>query len=356
MSADASVALQALLDAHDFSLDPALIAQQPCAERDGSRLMVVGGDLAEARARDLPRFLRDGDLLVCNEAPVHRARLRACRGSGGQVEVLLASPACVGLGAPDDGTWEALVRPSRRLRAGEVLAAGAGSITLLARHGATWHVRLHPDLETLGRTAGEIPLPPYLHRPPVPEDAERYQALHADPAGLPCAAAPTAGLHFTPALRAELAARGVQWCALQLQVGLGTFQPLGPDQLARGELHPERFVIPAETWAAIVRAGREGRRVIAVGTTTLRAIESAVGAGPGVTRLFVRPGARIRRVDGLLTNFHLPRSSLLLLACTFAGRERVLAAYARAASSGYRFFSYGDCTLLWRADSGGIGE
>jgi S-adenosylmethionine:tRNA ribosyltransferase-isomerase len=352
----AAEALRALLDAHDFALDPSRIAQEPAAERDGSRLMVLGRDLAEARACDLPTYLRPGDLLVCNEAPVHPARIRARRASGGPIEVLLASPACVGLGAPDDGTWEAMVRPARRLREREVLSAGQGTITLLARHPATWHVRLAPDLPTVVATAGEIPLPPYLHRPPVPADAARYQALHAEPTGLPCAAAPTAGLHFTPALRAALADRGVQWRALQLQVGLGTFQPLGEDQVAQGTLHPERFVIPVETWRAIEVARAEGRRVVAVGTTTLRALESAGGPGPGITRLFVRPGYAFTRVDGLLTNFHLPRSSLLVLACTFAGRDRVLAAYARAAASGYRFYSYGDCMLLWRADNLGAVE
>jgi len=265
---------------------------------------------------------------------VHHARLRATRLSGGSVEVMLA------------GGGEALVRPGRRLREGERLACGPGYVRLDERLAdGRWRITCEPDVDTLTAAAGELPLPPYLGRAPTREDEERYQTVYAQQAGaLRGAAAPTAGLHFTPALLGALRDRGVHTASLTLEVGLGTFRPLGAEQLARGVLHSERFDIPTETWAAIVGA----KRVIAVGTTVARALESASGPGQGTTEIFIREGYAFRRIDALFTNFHLPRSSLMMLVCAFGGRARVLDAYRHAVAGGYRFYSYGDAMLLTR--------
>jgi S-adenosylmethionine:tRNA ribosyltransferase-isomerase len=287
---------------------------------------------------DLPGLLGPGDLLVVNDVRVHPARLRAQRESGGRVEVLLV------------GGGEALVRPARRLAEGERLRCGPGAVLLCERRGdGRWRVECEPDVDTLTAAAGEIPLPPYLGRAPSAADAERYQTVYARPPGdrrgdLRGAAAPTAGLHLTPRVLGALDARGVRRVSLTLEVGLGTFRPLGAEQIARGALHPERYEIPAATWDAVAGA----KRVVAVGTTVARALESATGPGAGVTELFIREGYPFRRVDVLLTNFHLPRSSLLMLVCAFGGRDRVLAAYAHAVASGYRFYSYGDAMLIAR--------
>lgn len=283
---------------------------------------------------DLPGLLEPGDLLVVNDIRVHHARLRARRESGGNVEVLLA------------GGDEALVRPSRRLREGERLVCGPGHVVLHSRlPDGRWRVACEPDVDTLTSAAGELPLPPYFGRAPTPEDEVRYQTVYARHGGqLRAAAAPTAGLHLTPRIFAALADRGIRRASLTLEVGLGTFRPLGAEQIARGALHSERFDVPAETWEAV----RSAKRVIAVGTTVARALESATGPGPGATDLFIREGYTFKRVDALLTNFHLPRSSLLMLVCAFGGRERVLDAYRHAVSSDYRFYSYGDAMLLTR--------
>lgn len=244
------------------------------------------------------------------------------------------------------GGDEALVRPSRRLRVGERLACGPGHVVLRARlPDGRWRVACEPDVDTLTASAGELPLPPYFGRAPTAEDEVRYQTTYARSGGaLRGAAAPTAGLHLTPRIFSELAARGVQVASLTLEVGLGTFRPLGAEQIARGALHAERFDIPAETWEAVQAA----KRVIGVGTTVARALESATGSGPGTTELFIREGYSFARVDALLTNFHLPRSSLLMLVCAFGGRARVLDAYRHAVSAEYRFYSYGDAMLLTR--------
>ncbi len=334
MTGDPSVDLERALAPYDFDLPDDRIARHPLPERDGARLLVVGPPHADRAVLDLPALLEPGDLLVVNDIRVHRARLRAQRESGGNVEVFLA------------GGDEALVRPGRRLREGERLVCGPGHVVLRERlPDGRWRVACEPDVDTLTAAAGELPLPPYFGRAPTAEDEERYQTVYARPRGdLRGAAAPTAGLHLTPRLFTALAARGVHHVSLTLEVGLGTFRPLGAEQLARGALHPERFDIPAETWAAIQGA----RRVIAVGTTVARALESAVGPGTGTTELFIREGYTFGRVHGLLTNFHLPRSSLLMLVCAFGGRERVLDAYRHAVSSGYRFYSYGDAMLVTR--------
>jgi S-adenosylmethionine:tRNA ribosyltransferase-isomerase len=272
--------------------------------------------------------------VVVNDARVHPARLRTWRDTGGAVEVLLV------------GGGEALVRPSRRLREGERLVCGPGHVRLGASlGGGRWKVVCEPDVDTLTASAGEIPLPPYLGRAPTAEDAERYQTVYARATGdLRAAAAPTAGLHLTPRLLAALDARGVERVSVTLEVGLGTFRPLTEEQLAAGALHTERYHVPEATWAALAGA----RRVVAVGTTVARVLESATGPGAGSTELFIREGFAFRRVDALLTNFHLPRSSLLMLVCAFGGRDRVMTAYRHAVTEGYRFYSYGDAMFLTR--------
>lgn len=323
--------LDAALAPYDFDLPDAQIARHPPAERDAGRLLVVGPPHRDATVRDLPSLLQPGDLVVVNDVRVHRARLRAARASGGAVEVLLV------------GDGEALVRPGRRLKEGERLPCGPGFVHLLARlPDGRWRVACEPDVDTLADAAGEIPLPPYLDRAPTGDDEVRYQTVFARHGHLRAAAAPTAGLHFTPDLLAAMDARGVARAHVTLEVGLGTFRPLQAEQIAAGQLHPERFTVPDETWDAVRRA----RRVVAVGTTVARALESATGPGPGTTTLFIREGYRFRRVGALFTNFHLPRSSLLMLVSAFGGRERVLDAYRHAVAAGYRFFSYGDAMLL----------
>lgn len=337
------------LDPYDFDLPDAAIARHPAPERDRARLLVVGAGLDDASVADLPERLAPGDLLVVNDVRVHPARLRARRATGGAVEVLLAGPHPAG--------WEAFVRPSRRIVPGERLGCGPGEVELVERlPGGTWAVRCHPDVDTLTAAAGEIPLPPYLGRPPTAADAERYQTVYARAGRLRAAAAPTAGLHFTAALLDRLAARGVARASVTLEVGAGTFKPLDAEALARGELHPERFVVPEATWAALAAARARGGRVVAVGTTVARVLESAEGPGEGTTRLFVREGHRFRRVDRLFTNFHLPRSSLLMLVAAFGGHARVMAAYRHAVAAGYRFYSYGDAMLLDPDRSGHAGS
>lgn len=327
------------LDPFDFELPDAAIAREPAPVRDAARLYVVGPPTEHRTVRELPALVRAGDLLVVNDVRVHRARLRARRRSGGEVEVLLAAPAGSG--------WVALVRPGRRLREGERLACGVGEVGLDHRNpDGSWLVRCLPGVDALTASAGEVPLPPYLGRPATADDEHRYQTIYAEEGRFRAAAAPTAGLHFTPTLLEALATAGVGRVAVRLEVGAGTFQPLDAEALRRGELHPERYFVPPETWEALAAARARGGRVLAVGTTTLRVLESATGPGEGVTRLFVRPGHRFRTVDRLLTNFHLPRSSLLLLACAFGGTARVLAAYRDALARGYRFYSYGDAMLL----------
>lgn len=324
-------ALDAALAPFDFALPDDLIARHPPAVRDAGRLLAVGPAHRDLHVGDLPSLLGPGDLVVVNDVRVHRARLRARRATGGEVEVLLV------------GGDEALVRPSRRLREGERLACGPGEVVLGASLGeGRWRVRCEPDVDSLTEAVGEVPLPPYLGRAPTAEDTIRYQTVFARAGRLRAAAAPTAGLHFTAELLDALVARGVARAHVTLEVGLGTFRPLQAAQIVEGRLHAERFVVPDETWAALGRA----RRVIAVGTTVARALESATGPGPGETTLFIREGYRFRRVHGLFTNFHLPRSSLLMLVCAFGGRERVLDAYRHAVAGAYRFYSYGDAMFV----------
>jgi S-adenosylmethionine:tRNA ribosyltransferase-isomerase len=338
----------------DYELLPGLIAQEPAEPRDSSRLLVLdraSGAREDRRFDELVELLRPGDCLVANRSRVIPARLLgvAVRG-GGPVELLLLRP--VGR-----DQWEAMVRPGRRCRLGArlELAGGAARARVVgeSREGArvvaieaAWPVR-----ELLERH-GLPPLPPYIarHDAPKPEDRERYQTVYARDDG--SVAAPTAGLHFTPELLARLERRGVAVHYLTLHVGPGTFRPLRAERVEEHRMEAEPIDIPETTARAIALAKRDGRRVIAIGTTTTRALEWAAGedgsvrGGAGEADLFIRPGHRFRIVDALVTNFHLPRSSLLVLVSAFAGRDVVLEAYRHAVASGYRFYSYGDAMLI----------
>ena len=305
----------------DYDLPPELIAQHPVERRDASRLLVyerATGAVTHRTFADLPDQV-DGQLVVVNDTRVVPARLRLRRASGGAAEVLL-------LERGEDGLWEALARPSRRLRAGERL----GPVELLEPLGeGRWRVRLD------GEPDGELPLPPYIGTPLA--DPGRYQTVYANELG--SAAAPTAGLHFTPALLDRLDVERVT-----LHVGLDTFRPLAADELEQHVLHGERYHVTPESWARIEAAGR----VLAVGTTTVRVLETIAGGGglDGRTSLYVLPGFEFRRVDALLTNFHLPRSTLLALVMAFAGVEQVRDLYRLAIAERYRFYSFGDAMLI----------
>jgi S-adenosylmethionine:tRNA ribosyltransferase-isomerase len=344
-----------LVDEFDFALPADRIAQRPLANRGDSRLLVLDratGTHADRRFAELPEVLRPGDLLVRNDTRVMRARLRGERPSGGAVEVLLLERVSA---AGEGEVWSCLARPGRRLRAGEGarLAGGIDAEWLDATDAeGVRHVRLRaprPILEVLDEH-GEIPLPPYIDRPPDGGDLETYQTTYARVPG--AVAAPTAGLHFTPELDRALRTRGVEIVTLTLHVGAGTFLPVRTPVVEEHRLLPERVEISEATAAAIASAKAGGRRVVAVGTTTVRALEgrsgeTGVAAGAGDVSLFITPGFRFRTVDALVTNFHLPRSTLLMLVAAFAGRERILAAYRHAVEAGYRFFSYGDA--MWIA-------
>jgi S-adenosylmethionine:tRNA ribosyltransferase-isomerase len=293
----------------------------------------------------LPTLLQAGDLLVFNDTRVLPARVPARKLSGGCIELLLERPL--------QGT-RALVqlRDSKSLRPGMALQTDGGLVRLLARRAPFWEVELPREAVAFFDAHGLVPLPPYIERPARPEDRERYQSLLARVPG--AVAAPTASLHFDESLLAALAARGINSCVITLHVGAGTFQPLRSESLEEHVMHAERYEISAAAVAAIGRARAAGRRVVAVGTTVARALESAalaatpnLAAGHGETTLFIVPGYRFRVIDALLTNFHLPQSTLLMLVAAFAGRQRVLAAYAHAVRERYRFFSYGDAMLLF---------
>ena len=359
----------------DFELPDELVAQDPPPERGGSRLLVLdrqGGAWRDSAFARLGEWLRRGDLLVLNDTRVIPARLQGRRvPSGGAVECLLLSEVepDSSAGAPAEGgdagrratgaVWTALVHPGQKLKPGArvVFEDGAGAIhgEILARH---FHGRRSVRLWTEDGTPlsdaidrlGHIPLPPYIRREDRPSDRERYQTVFARHRG--SIAAPTAGLHFTPDLLAELAARGIESTSVTLHVGYGTFKPVRVDRAEEHEVDPEVYTVSAAAAEMLTRARRERRRVIAVGTTTTRALESleiegdTVKPASGSTRLFIHPGHEFRIVQGLITNFHLPRSSLLMLVSAFAGRERVLAAYRHAVAERYRFYSYGDAMLI----------
>ncbi len=339
------------LAAFDFDLPPERIAQHPARPRDAARLLAVGASLRDLYMRDLPALLRPGALLVSHDTRVIPAQLTARRGEA-RVGITLDRPLA-------DGSWHALARNARRLRPGDVLTFEGTpdlSATIGAR-GATGDVTLSFNLEGAAfaaalAAAGRLALPPYIARPagPLPEDAADYQTVFARHDG--AVAAPTAGLHFTPALLAALDARGVRRATVTLHVGAGTFLPVRDSDVTAHRMHAERGVLGADVAAAINAARAAGGRVVAVGTTSLRLLESAatpdgaVRPFAGETDLFLLPGYRFRAVDRLLTNFHLPRSTLFMLVCAFAGTERMRAAYAHAIATGYRFYSYGDASFL----------
>ncbi len=338
------------LSAFDFDLPPERIAQHPARPREAARLLAVGATLADRHVGDLPALLAPGDILVSNDTRVIPAQLAARRGAA-RIGITLDRPLA-------DGTWHALARNARRLRPGDTLAFDGAALTAtVAARDPDGGVRLAFSLtgEAFAaalRAAGQLALPPYIARPagPTPDDAADYQTVFARADG--AVAAPTAGLHFTPALLAALDARGVGRATVTLHVGAGTFLPVRDGDPAAHRMHPERGVLDQAAAAAINAARAAGGRVVAVGTTSLRLLESAAGADgqvhpfAGETSLFILPGYRFRAVDRLLTNFHLPRSTLFMLVAAFAGLERMQAAYRHAIVTGYRFYSYGDACLL----------
>ncbi len=334
----------------DYQLPEAAIAQQ-ARPRGTSRLLVLDrrtGRLREGRVSQLAALLAPGDLLLTNDVRVIPARLRARRASGGHVELLLVRP---GAGAE----WEAMARPAGRLREGEVLALREGVAVPVARSGAgSWRVAFDPPLrEEQLDAVGEVPLPPYIRRPGGAslEDRQRYQTVYAR--GGRAVAAPTAGLHFTRELLAAVAERGVEVVGITLHVGPGTFRPVRSEDPRQHVLEAEDYEIPEATARALNAALAAGRRVVCVGTTSCRALEDALCAGRGrvragaaTARLYITPGYRFLGMGALLTNFHLPRSTLLMLVSAFAGRERVLDAYRTAMARGFRFYSFGDAMLV----------
>jgi S-adenosylmethionine:tRNA ribosyltransferase-isomerase len=341
----------------DFALPERLIAQAPARPRDSARLLVVPpqGPFGDRIVRDLPALLAPGDLLVVNNTRVIPARLRGRRGAA-RVALLLSR-------AEGGGLWHALVRNARRLHPGDVVAieGAPGCAARVVERLGEGAVRLDfgPDPATLAAAlerAGEVPLPPYIRRPdgPRPEDASDYQTVFARVPG--AVAAPTASLHFTESLLAALEARGVRRATLTLHVGAGTFLPVRAEDPRAHRLHAEWGEVTEEAVAAIAAARRAGGRIVAVGTTVLRLLETAAAATGevrpfrGLTDLYLLPGHRFRTADLLLTNFHLPRSTLFMLVCAFAGTARMRAAYAHAIARDYRFYSYGDATLLHRSE------
>jgi S-adenosylmethionine:tRNA ribosyltransferase-isomerase len=337
----------------DYELPAASIAQE-AAPRGESRLLVLDRTGPErcSRVSDLPRLLTPGDLLVLNDTRVIPARLYGRSAGGGKMEILLIEP----VGGRE---WDALVKPGRRARPGariEITEGLAAEVVDKREDGPAHRYRLRfsepiePHLDRLGH----IPLPPYIHRPDTAEDRERYQTVYALRPG--AVAAPTAGLHFTEGLLREIEGTGVEIARVTLHVGIGTFKPVDAERIEEHRMERERYEIGEEAAGAVRRAREAGRRIVAVGTTVVRTLEGAavagggeVRAGSGATDLFITPGFRFQVVDALLTNFHLPRSTLLMLVSALAGRERVMAAYEEAIREGYRFYSYGDAMLAERA-------
>jgi S-adenosylmethionine:tRNA ribosyltransferase-isomerase len=351
----------------DFDLPESLIAQHPSEKRGGSRLLVLSRDegIAHTAFTQLGRYLVPGDLLVVNNTRVFPARLLGYRlPSGGAVECLLLNPepADPGSRIPDPGAevWSALVHPGQKLKPGARMVFERDGVRIEAEVVAMhFQGRRTVRLETAhaGGLAdaidrlGHIPLPPYIKRDDTPDDRERYQTIYARERG--SIAAPTAGLHFTERQFDELAAQGIERAEVTLHVGYGTFKPVKAERVEDHMVDAERFTVSPATAAALTRATRERRRIIAVGTTTVRTLESLrvapggdVQPGSGETSVFIHPGHRFQLVDAMITNFHLPRSSLLMLVSALAGRERILAAYREAVERGYRFYSYGDAMLI----------
>ncbi|MCU1257377.1 MAG: Queuosine biosynthesis protein [Bryobacterales bacterium] len=333
-----------LSDFH-YDLPERLIAQEPPPERDGARMLVIHrtrGTWEDRRFRDLPEFLHAGDCVVLNDSRVLPSRLYGHRPDrDAKLQIFLVKPL-----SGDALEWNALVRPGRKVRKGdrilfeggleaEVTAWGERGERTLRFHGVS---DIYEHLERIGH----VPLPPYIHRPDNPRDRERYQTVFARDRG--SVAAPTAGLHFTAETLARIGSLGAETARVTLHVGLGTFQPIDVERIEDHRMHSETYSIRTEEWSKIEGA----RRVLGIGTTSVRTIESAARSGQmcGETDLFIYPGFSFRRTDAMLTNFHLPHTSLLVLVCAFAGRDLTLAAYRHAVESEYRFFSYGDCMLI----------
>jgi S-adenosylmethionine:tRNA ribosyltransferase-isomerase len=360
-----------LISDFDYVLPPEQIAQRPLQARDASRMLVLPRDSGETEDRtfaELPNLLRGDEVVVVNNARVIPARLfgrRVDSSSGSEVELPSSSAEVEILLSRriDDTTWEALVRPGRKMRVGQRVQFGEGELEAeVVAHSDQGQRTLrfssptNEEVAVLLERLGHVPLPPYIERADEPADGERYQTVFASSPG--AIAAPTAGLHFTPEILEKIRARGIEICELTLHVGLGTFQPIRSETLEGHSMHSESYEISRETAERIAQAKKEQRRILAVGTTTVRALEdmamraAASGSeellcpGKGEARLFITPGFEFRVVDAMLTNFHLPRSTLLALVCAFAGRERTLAAYRHAVQGSYRFYSYGDCMLI----------
>jgi S-adenosylmethionine:tRNA ribosyltransferase-isomerase len=328
-----------------YDLPEELIAQQPLAERSASRLLTLDGatgGLSDRRMVDLPELIAPGDLLIFNDTRVIPARLFALKDSGGKVEVLLERPL-------DGHTALVHARASKPLRPGMPVSSRGGVLRFLEKRGDLWIIELPEAPLPFFERYGQMPLPPYIRREPDAADSQRYQSVFARRQG--AVAAPTASLHFDDGLLAAVEARGAQRAFITLHVGAGTFQPVRTDAVGAHVMHTEFVEVSAETCDRVVATRARGGRVIAIGTTVVRALESAAGAGTlqpfvGDSSLFIVPGFRFRVVDAMLTNFHLPESTLLMLVSAFAGREAVLAAYRHAVAGGYRFFSYGDAMFI----------
>ena len=338
------------LEDFDYDLPPQLVAQYPLPQRGASRLLVVDGQsLDDRRFDDLLELLRPEDLLVFNDTRVIHARLFGTKASGGKVEVLVER--IIG-----DHDVLAQLRASHKPHPGERLSLEGGiEVEVIERSGEFFHLRFLAEEDTLAllERHGRLPLPPYIERPADTRDESRYQTIYARTPG--SVAAPTAGLHFDHALLNMLRVRGVTFAFLTLHVGAGTFQPVRVSNLAEHRMHRERYILPADAVAAIQHCRRRGGRVVAVGTTSVRTLEAAaqegeLAAGAGETDLFILPGFRFQVVDCLITNFHLPRSTLLMLVCAFGGQNCIHNAYRHAITHGYRFFSYGDAMFIARGD------
>ena len=329
----------------DYDLPPELIAQHPAAERTASRLMHVdgrSGAIGDLRFPDIERLIGPDDLLVVNDTRVIKARLHGRKDSGGEVELLVERIESLRVAL-------AQVRASKPPKAGRTIVVGEEQVRVLGREGEFYRLEFPRDVLAFLEARGEVPLPPYITHAADAGDEARYQTVYARSPG--AVAAPTAGLHFDEKLLAALAAKGVRRASLTLHVGAGTFQPVRHDDIAKHVMHSEWYEIPQAAVDAVAETRKRGGRVIAVGTTALRALESAAAsgelkAGCGDTRLFIVPGYRFRVVERLVTNFHLPRSTLLMLVSAFAGVETMRRAYAHAVAGRYRFFSYGDAMLL----------
>jgi S-adenosylmethionine:tRNA ribosyltransferase-isomerase len=328
-----------LVSEFDYELPPELIAQHPAPQRRASRLLHLdarSGALQDLGFADLPRLLGPHDVVVLNDTRVMKARLAGRKASGGRIELFVER-------ALDTHQALALVKASHPPAPGTDLIVNGIPVRVLERENELYRVRFAEPVESVLERFGAVPLPPYIHHTPEKEDAERYQTVYAASPG--AVAAPTAGLHFDDAMLQEIERRGATLARLTLHVGFGTFQPVRVEDTGAHHMHTERYSIPERTWKAI-----ENRRVLAVGTTSLRALEAAAASGErqGETDLFITPGFRFRVVKRLLTNFHLPKSTLLMLVSAFAGMDNIRRAYAHAIAERYRFFSYGDAMLIER--------